>query len=184
MSERYKVIDSTVPTFVTLTILDWIDLFTKPQYTKVLDDSLNFCVQNKGLRIHAYVYMTSHIHLIVSSVDSPLENIIRDFKSHTSKVLIKTIQEYPESRREWLLNKMSYAADRIKRNANYKVWQDGFYPVILDLPSKLGQRIKYIHENPMELQLVDHPENWINSSLLAYGDEPHQSNVKLDILFR
>ncbi len=30
MSQRYNVIDSTVPTFVTLTIIDWVDLFIRP----------------------------------------------------------------------------------------------------------------------------------------------------------
>jgi len=34
MSERFKVIDSGVPTFVTLTLIDWVDLFIKPQYTE------------------------------------------------------------------------------------------------------------------------------------------------------
>jgi len=184
MSERYKVIDSSTPTFVTLTVIDWVDLFTKPQYTKILDDSLNYCIKHKGLIVHAYVYMTSHIHLIVTSNSVTLEHIMRDFKSFTSKEIIKAINEYPESRREWLLNKMSYAADRIKRNANYKVWQDGFHPVILDTPTKLEQRIKYIHENPMELQLVDHPLSWINSSYLAYEDEKHAPNVQLELLYR
>jgi len=128
--------------------------------------------------------MTSHIHLIVTSESSSIENIIRDFKSHTSKKIITAIKEQPESRREWLLNKMGYAADRIKRNSNYKVWQDGFHPVILDTPSKLEQRMKYVHENPLELQLVDHPSHWVNSSYLAYGEEKHQMNVQIQVLFR
>ena len=32
MSEKYKVIDSTVPTFITITVVDWVDLFTRPVY--------------------------------------------------------------------------------------------------------------------------------------------------------
>lgn len=183
MSERYKVVDDTIPTFITLTIIDWVDLFVKPQYTQILDDALNFCHVKKGLRIHAYVYMTSHIHLIATSVNEPLQNIIRDFKRHTSKHIIKTIQNQSESRREWLLNKMSYAGDRIKRNTNYKVWQDGFHPVLLDTPEKLEQRIAYIHQNPMEIDLVDDYSNWKNSSFLAYTDEKYLNRVKLDVLF-
>lgn len=30
MSDKYKVIDSTAPTFITKTIVDWVDLFAKP----------------------------------------------------------------------------------------------------------------------------------------------------------
>jgi len=184
MSERYKVKDGSVPTFVTITVVDWIDLFTRPVYCKIIDDSLAYCIANKGLREHAYVYMTSHIHLIESTEKEELQHIIRDFKKHTSKTIIEAIIEIPESRREWLLNKFSYAADRIKRGKNYKVWQDGFHPVLLQTTFMLEQRIKYIHENPMELELIDHPRSWINSSYLAYEDENYVSNFELSILAR
>ncbi|MCW2120844.1 hypothetical protein M2326_003172 [Flavobacterium sp. 7A] len=30
MSEKYKVIDSTVPTFMTMTIVDWVEVFPAP----------------------------------------------------------------------------------------------------------------------------------------------------------
>ncbi|WP_282097941.1 hypothetical protein [Sinomicrobium weinanense] len=30
MSERYKVIDSTHPTFITITVTDWVDLCIIP----------------------------------------------------------------------------------------------------------------------------------------------------------
>jgi hypothetical protein len=44
------------------------------------------------LSFHAYVYMTSHIHLIVPAFDSELQNVIRDFKQITPKKLIEAIQ--------------------------------------------------------------------------------------------
>ena len=87
MSERYKVIDSTLPNFITLTITDWVDLFVRPQYCKVLDESLNYCVQNMGISIHAYVYMTSHVHMIVSSSKTPIPEFVRNFKVHLRKNL-------------------------------------------------------------------------------------------------
>nr|WP_309755318.1 transposase [Flavobacterium sp.] len=96
MSEKYKVIDSTAPTFITITVVDWVDLFTRPLYCNILDESLNYCIKEKGLSVHAYVYMTSHIHLIVTALEGELQNMIRDFKKYTSKKLIKAIQEHPE----------------------------------------------------------------------------------------
>jgi len=126
MSEKYKIIDSSQPHFITITIIDWVDVFTRYNYSELIIESLNFCHKTKGLKIHAFVIMSSHIHLIASSNQIPLEEIIRDFKKHTSREIIKLIKEINESRREWLLNKFSYAADRIKRGKNYKVWQDGF----------------------------------------------------------
>ena len=72
MSERYKVVHSEVPTFITITITGWIDLFIRPVYTEIIDEALNYCIKNKGLEVHAYVYMTSHLHLIVSSHQNEL----------------------------------------------------------------------------------------------------------------
>ncbi len=35
--------------FLTLTIIEWIDVVTKPAYKHLIVDSLNHCVKNKGL---------------------------------------------------------------------------------------------------------------------------------------
>lgn len=183
MSERYKVLDDSVPTFITCTLVDWVDLFIRPVYYEILDDAFNYCIQNKGLKVHAYVYMTSHIHFIATSNDEPLAGIIRAFKSFTAKQFIKAIKEQPESRREWLLNKFSYAANRIKRGKSYKVWKDGFHPVILDSGYKIEQRIRYIHDNPVESGFVHHARDWKNSSYLRYEDSKSLPSVNLTPLF-
>ena len=184
MSERYKIIDSSIPTFVTLTIVDWIDLFMRRRYMQVLDESLTYCIEHKGLKVHAYVYMTSHLHFIISSEGEELQNILRDFKKFTSKKLIETIKEIPESRREWLLDKFSFNAQVKERAKNYKVWQDGFHPVILDNGSKISQRIKYIHDNPVETGLVNHEKDWANSSYLVYEEDGRcKPNFEIDKLY-
>ena len=170
MSHKYKEIDQTQPTFITITVIDWVDVFIRLEYYRILDASLNYCIQNKGLRVHAYVYMTSHIHLIVTSEGEALQDIIRDFKKFTSKRMIEAIKEYPESRREWLLKKFSFAAKRIKRGVNYKFWKDGYHPVLLDSFKKLEQRVHYIHYNPVAARFVYHERDWINSSYAAYEE--------------
>ncbi|MGF1637922.1 MAG: hypothetical protein ACFCUU_12675 [Cyclobacteriaceae bacterium] len=80
MSERYKVGDDLNPHFITSTIVDWVDLFTRPIYKDIIIESLKYCHEHKGLRVHAFCIMSSHIHLIVSSVGVQLEHIIRDMK--------------------------------------------------------------------------------------------------------
>ena len=54
MSEKYKVIDSTVTTFITTTIVHWADLFTRPVYWNILDESVKYCIKEKGLRVQTY----------------------------------------------------------------------------------------------------------------------------------
>lgn len=48
--------------FLTLTVIEWINIFTKHEYFEVLVNNLRF-YQKKGLRIHGYVLMTNHLHL-------------------------------------------------------------------------------------------------------------------------
>nr|WP_317129782.1 hypothetical protein [Flavobacterium franklandianum] len=40
------------------------------------------------MSVYAYVYMSSHIHLIVTVFYGKLQNVIRDFKKFTSKKII------------------------------------------------------------------------------------------------
>jgi putative transposase len=50
--------------FVTLTVVDWIDVFTRRQYNDLIVENLAYCQQHKNLNIYAYVIMTNHIHLV------------------------------------------------------------------------------------------------------------------------
>ena len=65
--------------------------------------------------------MPSHIHMIISSNDKLLEDIVRDMKSHTSSLLKMLIKEHPqESRREWIV----WICERAgKNNSNNIDWQ-------------------------------------------------------------
>jgi hypothetical protein len=38
---------------LTITVVDWVDLFTRKEYAIIVVDSLNYCVKNKGLEIYA-----------------------------------------------------------------------------------------------------------------------------------
>lgn len=183
MSEGYKVLDSSQPNFITLVVTDWVDLFIRDVYCKVIDDSLNYAIENKGIVVHAYVYMSSHIHLIVSSNDVPLTEFVRDFKKYTAGEFIKLIDSSLESRKEWLLAKFSYAANRIVRGGEYKIWKDGFHPVLLDTPHKIQQRVEYIHKNPVDAQIVFHERDYVNSSYRMYEEPREVCYVKIRTLY-
>ena len=53
--------------YLTLQIVDWIDVFTRQTYRDIVIDSLNYCQQNKGFQIFGFVIMSNHIHLIANS---------------------------------------------------------------------------------------------------------------------
>ena len=89
----YNITDQYGMYFVTFTVVGWVDLFTRLECKRILVDALKYCEQNKGLKVHAYVIMSSHVHLILSSSSESkgLSSIIRDYKSHTSKELANQV---------------------------------------------------------------------------------------------
>ena len=106
MSTNYRITDSSKPHFLTLTLVEWVDLFTREKYRQIIIDSLKFSIMNKGLVLHAYVIMSNHIHLIASvkSQNLNLTNIIRDIKRYTAKEIYNHLKsDGSESRRNWLV---------------------------------------------------------------------------------
>lgn len=104
MSTKYKAITTDQAYFITITIVGWIDVFTRLNQNYVVISALKYCQSNKGLEIFGYCIMSNHIHLLCKSSNGfILSDVMRDFKKFTSKKIIQTIMEEPESRREWML---------------------------------------------------------------------------------
>jgi len=157
--------------FITDTVVDWVDVFTRPIYKQIIVDSLKFCQQEKGLSIHAWVLMSNHFHAIVSSKSSnKISDILRDFKKFTSKEIVKAILEYPqESRKKWLLNRFEYAGRDDNKITNYKFWQDGNDAQLLFSDKFIMQKLNYIHQNPVRAQIVSKAEDYLYSSAMNYA---------------
>ena len=72
--------------------------------------------------------ISSHLHLLCKGTDGfVLSDIMLDLKRHTSKKIIQTIQDEPESRREWMLGYFQKACEYLKKVQQYKVWQNGYH---------------------------------------------------------
>ena len=169
MSEKYKFRDKDGIYFITPTIVGWIDLFTKKEYCEIIIDFLKHCQTKKGLVIHAWCIMCSHLHLIVSSKQDKLENVLRDFKTFTSKAIAKQLAAGNDSRKEWILPLFKAEAAKIKRVDGYKVWQDGNHPIQLDTNKMLDERLNYLHQNPVEQGFVYKAEDYVYSSAKDYN---------------
>lgn len=92
--------------FITITVIDWVDVFTREDYKRIIAESLDFCRKKKGLKIHGWVLMTNHLHLMASHEEDyeHLARVIGDFKKFTAKQIIKAIIDNPkESRKKWIL---------------------------------------------------------------------------------
>jgi len=96
--------------FLTLTVVGWIDVFTRKNHKDAIIESLRYCIKNKGLNVYSYCLMTNHLHLVVNTNEPfELRDVIRDFKKFSSKKILQQIQDQPESRREWMLQEFEKA---------------------------------------------------------------------------
>ena len=164
MSEKYKIYDGGV-FFVTLTIVGWIDLFTRRDYCDIIVNSLSYCIKHKGLKVFAFCIMPSHIHIVAAAENGLLSDILRDMKSYSAKQILQTIQTHPqESRKEWLLYMLAYHAKIIRHNGQYQVWQQHNHPISLHNGQLLKQRINYLHDNPVVAGIVNEAQNYMYSS--------------------
>ena len=184
MSTKSKARTTEEAYFITITTVGWIDVFTRLNQKHVITNALQYCQQNKGLEIYAYCLMSSHIHLLCKATNNfILSDIIRDFKKFTSKKIIETIIDKPESRREWLLDYFKKACQHLNREQEYKVWQDGYHAEHIYSNSFIRQKISYIHSNPVKEKIVTLPEDYYFSSARNYAClENELEIVRLDLL--
>ena len=177
MSTGYQIEDQTALYYLTLQVVDWIDIFTRPIYRDIIIDSLRFCQQKKGLQIFGYVIMSNHIHLIANSTDGHLSETLRDFKKYTAKTIIRAIIEGNESRKDWLLNRFGFNAQQHNlsrsigsRNEHYQVWTHENHAVILYSNDFIREKLEYLHNNPVRARIVEKPEDYLYSSARNYAD--------------
>jgi len=169
---RYKIQNQEGVYFVTLTIVDWVDIFIRKRYKDIIVESLDYCQRKKGLTVFAYVIMSSHLHLIVKAeVGLRLSDILRDFKKYTAKRILNEIEKGGyESRREWLLHRFAFRGKE-QSNRQYQFWQSDNHPIVLYSLQVAAQKVDYIHFNPVREGWVTKAEEYTYSSASNYATD-------------
>lgn len=167
--DRYLISDENAVYFLTFTVVGWIDVFTKRSYKIELVNSLNYCINNKGLVVYSWCIMSNHMHLIASAkAGYRMSDIIRDFKKFTAKKITQMIETEPESRRGWVLNQFEYIGRPLKKITKYKFWKDDSHAVELET-FMIDERLEYIHQNPVIAMIVEEAEHYVFSSARDYA---------------
>jgi REP element-mobilizing transposase RayT len=169
MSTGYQIKDQKALHFMTFQIVDWVDVFTRKVYKDIIIDSFKYSVEQKGLQIFAYVIMSNHIHLIAQSSAGRLSDNIRDIKKFTSKKIVETMLEIPESRRDWIINRFRFNASHHNANKVYQVWTHENHAIFLYSNEFIREKIEYIHYNPVRAGIVEKPEDYLYSSARNYA---------------
>ncbi len=165
----YQIKDQAAVYYLTLQVVEWVDVFTRQRYRDIVTDSFNYCVNQKNLQVFAYVIMSNHIHLLVRAGDENLSDVIRDFKRHTSKNILTSIEQEPESRKQWMLKIFSKEALKHKRNQKFQFWTHENHAVELYSPKFMKEKLIYLHNNPVRSGLVNQAEDFIYSSATDYA---------------
>ena len=182
MSSGCKIFDQYAHYFCTFTIVEWADIFSRQVYRDIVAESFNHCIACKGLQVHGYVFMSNHIHSILSATNGNLSGIIRDLKRFTSSKISQQIRTGPESRADWLIDVCRNAALEHSRNSELQVWRQNNHPELLLSQKFLRQKLNYIHQNPVRAGLVLEPQHWVYSSAADYCFGKQVGPVEVSLL--
>jgi len=162
---RYKITQVDATHFVTLTVLHWIPVFTRPQTVDILLESLRFLMKD-GLKVHAYVILENHLHLIVQS--PRLDKDMARFKSFTARKLLAYLEQHHV---KTILEQLAFYKKAHKTDRQYQFWQEGIHPELIQNEAMMLQKIEYIHHNPVKRGYVDQAVHWRYSSARNYEGE-------------
>lgn len=174
MGFAYSIKNQNGQHFVTFTVHQWVDVFTRNCYKDIIIESLKHCQKEKGLKIFAWVIMSNHVHLIIQSDFVNLSDIIRDFKKYTASQVVKAIENNPqESRKKWLLW-------LLKKEDKIWFWEEGYHGIEILTKVFYDTKKDYIHENPVRAGIVEKEEEYLYSSA---GDYNGSRKGMIDIEF-
>ena len=179
MKEGYIIRDQGKIHFITATVVDWVDVFTRKSYKDVVIESLAFCIKKKGMLLYSYVIMSNHVHLVIQSKTGKLSDLIRDFKKFTAKNILEKIQTEPESRREWMLERFKKATETHSRNRNHQFWQYGNHAEEVYSHKFMWSKLDYIHLNPVRAGIVEKASHYRYSSASNYVNNEGLIDVEI-----
>jgi putative transposase len=116
---------------------------------EVLAAAVNYQLEETKAKLISFVFMPTHLHLVLLINGSMLADFMRDFKKYTSQ---KALKDYCQSNKIW--------QDRYDRQA---IWSERV----------LRTKINYIHNNPVKAGIVLNPHDWYWSSAADYVERPN-----------
>ena len=124
--------------------------------------SLQFLVEDKRIKLYAFVIMDNHIHLIWQMQQARIkaESVQRDFLKYTAQQIKKDlIKNHPAVLAHFKVN--------VKDRA-YQFWERNALSVELRTGKVFQQKLEYIHYNPVRAGTCSLPEEYKYSTAKLY----------------
>src|SRR6185312_3567902 len=149
------------PQFFTATILEWKRLLKPDKYKDIIVCSLQFLVENRRVKVNAFVIMDNYLHLIWQMMEGIKPQAVqRDFMKYTAqKIKQDLIKNHPAVLAHFKVD----AKDR-----EYQFWERNALSVELNTLEMLKQKLEYIHYNPVLAGLCNLPEEYKYSTARLY----------------
>ena len=148
--------------YITTVVHNRLRLFTRPAYIIPLFDSLHYYRSRYRFRLHGYVCMPDHLHLLIwPQHPGDVDAIMRDFKGFTARRIVHQAQVEEDAA---LLAQFSNGSTR----SEHQVWQASFWEQDVFSPEYMREKLVYLHRNPVRAGLVAQPEEYPYSSYRSY----------------
>lgn len=137
-------------------------------FVKILDEVR----RRYGFELVGYVVMPEHVHLLLSEPEKgDPSKVLQVLKQRVSRALRK--------RKTALKKQMEFRFDGEEEEAP-AFWQRRFYDFNVWGEKKLKQKLEYIHRNPVDRKLVNHPKHWPWSSWSFY-ERGEKGLIEIDV---
>ena len=160
---RYKIYEPKHPHFVTCTILHWLPIFTRKESVDIILNSLKFLQKQDNLKLHAYIILENHLHMVLRSDD--LQKSMESFKKFTAREILKLLKR---ENAKTILDQLAFYKKAHRKEKSFQVWEEGYQPKLIQTKAMMKVKIDYIHYNPVKRGYVDKAIHWRYSSARNY----------------
>src|SRR5438874_1572129 len=139
--------------FITISCYRHANILGTLAARNILQQILEETRKKYGFQILGYVFMSNHIHLLVTEPEEKkLSTVIQIFKQRFSRT---SSEEF--------------------------VWEPRYHDFNVFTEAKKIEKLRYMHRNPVKAGLVEQPDQWQWSSFRAYAsheDHPIQITTR------
>ena len=123
---------------------------------RLLNTIVARALENFTAKLHAYCWMSNHIHLLLEVGSVPLANPMRNIASEFARAMQRKLQ------------------------TTGHFFERRYHASIVDVDAYFLELIRYIHLNPVRANMVDHPAKYVWSSHHVYVGGRGESWVTTD----
>ena len=154
--------------FWTDTIKDWKPLLKPDKYKLLIIEQLQWLVHRNLITVYGYVIMHNHLHLLWRmNAKNGKEMPHASFNKWTSHHFLKDLRQHHPRVLPY------FVEETVERK--HRFWQRDALAILMDSPGKVDQKLRYIHDNPLQehWSLATAPEEYRWSSARFYwtGDD-------------